>query len=204
MKILAVLAHPERDSFTGALLDAFTESATAAGHDVTVADLCAEGFDPNYNSQDAALYAGGTNIPEDVATEQERILAADAMAFFFPVWWWSMPAILKGWIDRVFLKEFAFHFEGPNSYGMLKHKKVIMFCPAACDRGLFRRYGYHQAFQRQIDAGIFGYCGIPDVETLIFPEVEDNQEARERFLEQTRAVARDFETVSGLGAEPIS
>lgn len=198
MKILAVLAHPNRESFTGALLDAFKESAEAAGHTVTVADLYRERFDPIYNMDDDKVYQGEADVTADVAAEQKRMLEADAMVFFYPVWWWSMPAILKGWVDRVFTSGFAFTFENGVTNGLLKHKKVAQFCPAASDQGLYRRYGYHGAAQRQIDAGIFGYCGIRDVQTYILPEVDDNEKSREKHLALAREAGASFETSSGL------
>ncbi len=199
MKILVVLAHPNRNSFTGALLDEFVTSAQSVGHSIDTLDLYAEGFDPCYNMADVAVYEGRAEASPEVAAEQKRLMDADAMVFFFPVWWWSMPAILKGWVDRVFTSGFAFTYEGGKSLGLLKHKKVAMFCPAASDQGLYRRYGYHGAFQRQIDAGIFGYCGITDVETHIFPDVDASEDARVKHLAHTREAALSFEETSGLG-----
>jgi len=204
MKILAVLAHPNTDSFTRALLDEFVASAESTGHSVVIADLHAEGFDPNFNMHDVAVYGGQAEVSDEIVAEQKRIMDADAMAFFFPLWWWSMPAILKGWIDRVFSSGFAFEFIDGHSSGLLTHKKVALFCPAATDQGYYRRYGYHSGFQRLVDAGIFGYCGIADVETHIFPEVEDNEEARERHLAHTRAAAQSFEGSSGLSSNAFS
>lgn len=199
MKILAVLAHPNKDSFTRALMDEFVSAAESAGHSVTIADLNAEGFDPRFNMDDVAVYQGLAEVSEQIAAEQKRISDADAMAFFFPLWWWSMPAMLKGWIDRVFSSEFAFSFVDGHSTGLLPHRKVALFCTAATDRGAYRRYGYNAGFQRLVDAGIFGYSGIADVETHIFPEVEDNEEARIKHLAHTRAAALAFEDSSGLG-----
>jgi len=201
MNILAVLAHPNRTSFTGALLDEFVTAAESAGHRIDMLDLYAEGFDPRYNLADVEVYAGTAEPSDDVAAQQKRILAADAMALFFPVWWWSMQAILKGWVDRVFTSGFAFTYENGKSVGLLTHKKAALFCPAASDQGLYRRYGYHGAFQRQIDAGIFGYCGITDVETCIFPEIDENAEARARHLAHVREAGLSFETSSGLASD---
>ncbi len=205
MKILAVFAHPSRKSFTGALLDEFVGSATSAGHSVDVLDLTGEGFDPCYNMDDLAVYGGVSDVPEDIALQQKRINDADAIAFFFPIWWWSMPAILKGWIDRVFSNGFAFSYDDAgNLTGLLKHQKVALFCPAASDQGLYRRYGYHAAFQRQIDAGIFGYCGIKDVETYLFPEADDNEDARKNHLAHTREIATSFDEVKSLSSRAFS
>lgn len=204
MKILAVLAHPNRESFTGALMDEFVTSAESAGHSVTIADLYREGFDPRFNMDDVAAYGGLAEVTDAIASEQQRVNNADAIAFFFPLWWWSMPAILKGWIDRVFNSGFAFNYVDGHSVGLLTHKKVALFCPAATRKGVYRRYGYHGAFQRLVDAGIFGYCGITDVETHIFPEVEESDEARPKHLAYARAAALSFEESSGLDSDSFS
>jgi NAD(P)H dehydrogenase (quinone) len=198
MNILAVIAHPNKGSFTHALLDEFTSSAKSAGHEVNIADLYAEGFDPCFNMDDVGVYGGVSQVSDQIAAEQKRVTDADAIAFFFPIWWWSMPAILKGWVDRVFTSGFAFTFDGSNTAGLLTHRKAAMFCPAASDQGFYRRYGYHGVLQRQVDAGIFGYCGIADVQTHIFPEVEGDVETREKHLSYTREAALSFEQSSGL------
>ena len=204
MKILAVLAHPNRDSFTAALMDEFVASAETAGHSIVIADLYAEEFDPRFDMDDVSHYGGLVEVPDVIATEHKRVKDADAMAFFFPLWWWSMPAILKGWVDRVLSSGFAFDFVDGHSTGLLTHRKVALFCPAATDQGYYRRYGYHSGFQRLVDAGIFGYCGISDVEAHIFPEVEDNEEARVKHLAYTRAAALSFEESSGLSSDAFS
>lgn len=123
MKILVVYAHPEPRSLNGALKDLAVRHLTARGHSVRVSDLyamqwkaLADGDD--FADHDAAerlfykraskhAYAAGTQR-NDVAVEQEKLLWCDAVIFQFPLWWFSMPAILKGWIDRVYACGFAY------------------------------------------------------------------------------------------------
>ena len=199
MKILAVIAHPNKESFTHALMNEFISSTESAGNTVVIADLYAEGFDPCFNMHDIALYGGAGAVSEEIAREHKRIMDAEAIVLFFPVWWWSMPAILKGWVDRVFTSGFAFTFEGGNTSGLLTHRKGAMFCPAASDHGFYRRYGYHNAMQRQIDAGVFGYSGIADVETHIFPNTEGSDETRASHLAHARQAGQSFAQSSSLG-----
>ena len=123
MHVLALYAHPEPTSFTAALKDRAVAALTAAGHTVDVSDLYAEGFDPvggrddfttvadpdrfHYQSeQDHAHHHGGFSA--EVAREQARFAAADMIVPIFPVWWGGMPAILKGWFDRVLAYGFAY------------------------------------------------------------------------------------------------
>lgn len=118
MNVLFVLSHPERKSFNGALVDVGTAFFRDRGDQVVVSDLYGEGFDPvekreNYpEAMDPATFAplaeqrhayqSGSLCPE-VTREIARLEAADLVIFQFPVWWHSVPAMLKGWFDRVFV-----------------------------------------------------------------------------------------------------
>lgn len=123
MNILIVYAHPEPQSLNGALKNFTVQHLQAAGHAVQVSDLYAmrwkpaidaddsldgaagERFDPSMDSQRA--FASGRQSP-DIAAEQDKLRWADAVVLQFPLWWYSMPAILKGWVDRVYAYGFAY------------------------------------------------------------------------------------------------
>ena len=117
MNALIVLAHPEPRSFNGAMADAAVQALRAAGHTVATSDLYPMGFDPvssrrNFTGvkdpdylklQIEELHAneiGG--FASDIETEITKLEAADLMTWQFPLWWFGLPAILKGWVDRVF------------------------------------------------------------------------------------------------------
>ncbi len=104
MHSLIVTAHPESGSLTHAIAKRIGEAITAtdAANTVIHADLMAEGFDPRFNPQDQALFRGTGAVPADVAAEQARLDATDTLVLVYPLYWWSFPALLKGWIDRVF------------------------------------------------------------------------------------------------------
>lgn len=116
MKILMILAHPERASFNGGLVDVATNTLRGAGHEVEVDDLYGEGFDPVERASwysrrvDDGYFAPLTEqrahynadaLPADVQREIARLDWADLVIFQFPLWWHAQPAILKGWFDRV-------------------------------------------------------------------------------------------------------
>ncbi|MDI3379873.1 NAD(P)H-dependent oxidoreductase [Xenophilus aerolatus] len=123
MNILLVHAHPEARSLNGTLARFMREHLEAAGHTVQVSDLHAmrwkatldaddfpardraTPFRPAGDSQQA--YASGQQT-RDVAAEQAKLLWADTVILQFPIWWFSMPAILKGWVDRVYAYGFAY------------------------------------------------------------------------------------------------
>ncbi|MDQ3646404.1 MAG: NAD(P)H-dependent oxidoreductase, partial [Actinomycetota bacterium] len=114
MHVLTVFDHPQRKHFPGVVLDAFVEGIVQAGHTAEVADLHAEGFDPRFNDADHAHFWGEPR-PADSVREAVRVEAADALAFVFPVYWWSFPALLKGWIDRVFTAGWAYSVDAEST-----------------------------------------------------------------------------------------
>jgi NAD(P)H dehydrogenase (quinone) len=123
MKILIISAHPDPGSLTNALRDVAADQLRAEGHAVRVTDLYAERWKsivdrvdfPNLPASarlrvpaaSGAAFAAGA-LTDDVKDEQAKLLWADALILAFPLWWFSMPAILKGWIDRVYAFGFAY------------------------------------------------------------------------------------------------
>jgi NAD(P)H dehydrogenase (quinone) len=116
VRALIVYAHPEPTSFTAALKDTAVRAISAAGHSVEVSDLYGDGFNPvagrhdftsaadgdRFHYQTEQLHASDTNgFASDLRREQERLSRADLLIFVFPLWWGGLPAILKGWFDRV-------------------------------------------------------------------------------------------------------
>ena len=100
MHVLTILDHPSSASFSAAVAHRFMEGAETAGHSVELADLHAEGFDPRWSMADIDR-DDSTTTPTDVKGEQERIERADAICLVFPLYWWGMPSMTKGWVDRV-------------------------------------------------------------------------------------------------------
>src|ERR1700720_1599762 len=108
MRVLVVYAHPLGDSFAAALRDTIVMRLRAAGHEVDLCDLYAEGFDPVLTAAERRAY--NTAQPDLSAVEAfvTRLRGADRLWVGFPTWWYGMPAILKGWFDRVWVTGVAF------------------------------------------------------------------------------------------------
>jgi NAD(P)H dehydrogenase (quinone) len=117
MRVLVVHAHPLRDSFAAALRDAIVATLREGGHEVDACDLYAEGFNPVLTPEERRAY--NTTQPDIGAVEPYvvRLRAAEALVLCFPTWWYGMPAILKGWFDRVWLRGVA--FELPQGRGAI-------------------------------------------------------------------------------------
>lgn len=150
--ILIVHAHPEPKSLTSALKDVAVEYLREQGHEVKVSDLYAmkwkavadeadftEPNDPDrliYVAESKHAYAGGTQSA-DIAAEQEKLLWADAVLLSFPMWWFGMPAIMKGWFDRVFAYGFAYgvgehndkHWGDRYGEGTLAGRRAMVIVP---------------------------------------------------------------------------
>lgn len=166
MHALIVVSHPDPGSLTHAVAERVchgVQSATAPGrHTAELADLAAEGFDPRFSEADVALHLKQAPPPADVAAEHARLARADALVLVYPVYWWSFPALLKGWIDRVFTQGYAYE-EGADGKlaKKLGHLQVHLLGIGGADAGTYERHGYVDAMKTQIDHGIFGYCGAP-------------------------------------------
>lgn len=121
MRTLIVHAHPESRSLNGALKDIAVTTLREAGHEVQVSDLYAMRWKPSVDADDFGATSGPLRVAQDsgraydtgtltadIAAEQEKLRWADSVILQFPLWWYSMPAILKGWVDRVFTYHFAY------------------------------------------------------------------------------------------------
>ncbi|QQQ03558.1 NAD(P)H-dependent oxidoreductase [Lysobacter enzymogenes] len=159
MHVLIVLAHPAADSLTHAVAAQVGEGARAAGHSFELADLAAEGFDPRYGQADHDAYRGRAPLPADVLAEQARIERADAVVLVYPVYWWSMPALLKGWIDRTFANGWAYATQDGRVTGRLQRLRVHLLGLGGADERTYLKHAYDVAMKTQIDHGIFDYCG---------------------------------------------
>jgi len=192
MKVLVVFVHPRRDSFTGAVLDSFLEGLNDAGHEAAVADLYGEGFDPRFGDADFSHFNGLGPIPEEIRDEQRRIESADGLVFIFPVWWWSTPAMLKGWIDRVFTGGWAYDYVDGKSAGLLKDRPVLWLASAAVGPETYAKYGYDKAMKTQIDTGILAFCGLDNVAGRLLYDVGEDRAITDAHLADARLLGREF------------
>ncbi|RIJ53407.1 flavodoxin family protein [Clavibacter lycopersici] len=158
MTALIVTAHPDPGSLTHHVA---RRLVTALGADrAEVAHLAQEGFDPVFGMADRRAYAGDAPAPADVLAEQARIDAVDHVVLVFPVWWWSMPALLKGWIDRTFIAGWAFGVDDDGRIEKRLQRLTVHLVPVSgTSRASFARHGYLQAFETQVGHGILDYCG---------------------------------------------
>lgn len=200
MNLLTVFAHPFTDKYPGAVMQAFHQPFVTGGHDIDVLDLHAEGFDPRFTEADHACFWGGP-VPEEIAAFHRRVESADRMAFVFPVYWWGMPALMKGWIERVFTAGWAYQFgagvqdrgkQPPTS--LLGNVPTTLIAIAGSRESTYDRYGYRDAMRTQLDVGTFAYCGVTDVASHLIYDVEGdhNEVRRDDGLRAARKIGEAF------------
>jgi putative NADPH-quinone reductase len=181
-RILVILGHPIKNSYCSALAASYANGAKAAGNEVQYlfpADLT---FDPILRIG----YAETQILEPDLAAAQTAISWAQHIVFVYPIWWGAMPALLKGFIDRVFLPGFAFKYRSGSPLcdkllsGRSAHLLVTMDSPPWYFRWFTRMPGHNQ-----MKRAILEFCGIKPVTISDFGSVKGStQQKREKWLEQ--------------------
>ncbi|MDI9221544.1 NAD(P)H-dependent oxidoreductase [Pantoea sp. EA-12] len=161
MHALIVTAHPDHHSHTHTIVSQVAQGIAAGGHSYEIADLAAEQFDPRFNQADFEQFKRAAPSPADVVAEQQRLDRADALVLVYPIYWWSFPAQLKGWIDRVFTQGWAYEDDGQHVVKKLGKLQVHLLALGAASQRTYLRRGYFSSMRTQIDVGIFDYCGAP-------------------------------------------
>jgi len=136
MRILVLYAHPVETSFAAALHETTVRALRARGHDVDDCDLYAEKFDPVMSRQERIEYHDPALNRRNVAPHVDRLLAAEALVFCFPVWNMGFPAILKGYVDKVFVPGVSFDLKPNGDYVPTLHniKRLGVVCTYGGDR----------------------------------------------------------------------
>ncbi len=188
-KILVILGHPRKDSLCGVLAAGYAEAARVAGAEVRELALAVLSFD-------IVLHAGYTAeqpLEPCLAAAQQDILWAEHPVFVYPTWWGGLPALLKGFIDRVFLPGFAFKYRKDSPWwdrllgGCSARLLVTMDTPPWYYRWVYRMPG-HQQMRRTV----LEYCGIKPVRISSFGIVKSSTALRlGKWLEAARRAGRE-------------
>ena len=187
MKILVVLCHPRQDSLTAKTASAFCEGALESGHEVDLLDLYQENFDPVLRVKDEPNNGSLENYSLEVQSEFNRLNGNEAIVMVFPLWWWSMPAMLKGWIDRV--------WNYGLMYGSAKHninKGLMIILAGASEKEIQKRH-YDDAINTNLNIGILDYCGVNESEIMLLNGTKkDDKEKLELYLKQAYEKGASF------------
>ena len=126
MNILVVFAHPNPESFNGAICQQVCAQLTGQGHKVDLLDLYQNGFEPCMSRAERSIYMEKDKNIETVESYVEQLLWADALILVYPTWWMGPPAILKGWFDRVWLPHVVAEFSNKKVQPKLTNIKKVM------------------------------------------------------------------------------
>jgi len=197
LRVHVVYAHPSHRSFTHAVLEAFLAGLREAGHEVDLHDLYADGW---RSDMDAAQYARETGgdpdapVPADVAREQARLNAADALVFVFPLWWSDVPAILKGWFDRVLTYGYAYRYEDDARVPpRLSVARGLVLCTAGHTVEHLEETGVAPALRAVVLQDRMRGVGVREARLEILGGMTTGgEEVRRLNLERARRIGREF------------
>lgn len=217
MNVLIVHAHPEPQSFTASMMKTAVEELTRAGHEVVVSDLYAMNWNPVASADDFGSrknpdylvyaleqrysYEAGTIAP-DIAAEVEKLKKADLVIFNFPVYWFSVPAMLKGWIDRVLISGVCYGGLRFYDQGGLKGKKAALSFTLGGREHMFGPGAIHgelEVMLRPLLRGTLAYVGmdvLPFFPGYHVPYLKP--EAREQIMQDYRGWLAQLQTATPL------
>ncbi|KAG7405092.1 Ribosyldihydronicotinamide dehydrogenase [Fusarium oxysporum f. sp. rapae] len=229
MKVLIVLAHPEPQSFNGSLFKVSVNELKAQGHQVKTSDLYSMKWKSEIDradfpslATDARLkvayasrdsYAAG-NLTEDVKTEQEKLLWADVVLIHFPLWWYTMPAILKGWVERVFSMGFAYgygehsdkHYGDRYGEGVFAGKRAMLVVTAGGQKEHFSTRGiagHIDDLLYPINHGVLYYPGFQVLPSHVVYQTDRlDQAGFEKEAEVLREKLRHLDTTEPIAYRP--
>ncbi|KHK55763.1 NAD(P)H dehydrogenase [Ralstonia sp. A12] len=225
MNVLIVYAHPEPKSLNGALKNFAVQRLEAAGHTVQVSDLYAMQWKAQLDVNDSTVAPIGTHFDAsldsrhafqngfqtaDIAAEQAKLRWADAVILQFPMWWFSMPAILKGWVERVYANTFAYgvgehsdtHWGDRYGEGTLAGKRAMLMVTTGGWESHYSRRGINGPINDvlfPIQHGILYYPGFDVVPPFVTFRAGRMDDAR--FAQTTQALGERLDTL--FTVEPI-
>ena len=187
MNCLIIYSHPNPKSFNHAIKETLKNALEAQGHEVCVRDLYALKFDPVLKAKDFALMHK-KSFASDVKKEQNHVSWADTVFFIFPVWWNSMPAITRGYLDRVFSTNFAYT---EDAKGLLQGKKVAVICTFGAPKSICENTGVFKAMDITIGECLAGFCGMTLIESRYLNSIPSISDAdRKKMLEDIASFAK--------------
>lgn len=159
MKNLVIYAHPNSGSLNHFFKQTIVESLEESGQEIVIRDLNEINFNPVLSLDDMHGQRMG-KVADDVKKEQDFITWADQIIFVYPIWWTGMPAIMKGYIDRVFSYGFAYRYDQGIQKGLLTGKQTVIVNSHGKSNAEYEATGMDKALALTSDTGIFNYCGL--------------------------------------------
>lgn len=166
MRILQVIAHPRQGSLSHQFSQFSAQHLRTMGHEVVEKDLYQQHFDPVLRSRELKGYNSVEGLEPSLKQEVHELMRADYLIFFYPVWWWERPAILKGWFDRVFVRDVVFKVGGFGVSGCLKTKGALVVQTFGDSEKSFQTGPGHLSVEGGVDEGTLKVAGVKKVNFL--------------------------------------
>ena len=185
-KILIINGHPNKNSYSQALAEAYKDGASSKGNHVVLLSLSELQFDLSL----AQGYTKAMTLEPDLNFAQEKITWAEHIVIVHPVWWGSVPALLKGFFDRVLLPGFAFKYrkDSPLWDKLLKGRTARIIYTSDTPIWLYTWF-FRAPSVNQVRSRVLEFCGITPVKvTAIGPIRKSSQEFREKWLEKVKRI----------------
>nr|WP_300004698.1 NAD(P)H-dependent oxidoreductase [Tissierella sp.] len=183
MKHLIIYSNPDKNSFSHEIKEYVEKFSLDLGHEIEVRDLYLEEFNPVLSLEELEMESDEKVLP-DVKKEQDYIDWADTITFIYPIWW-QIPAMMKGYFDRVFSYGYAYRLEGDQPTGLLPSKKVLKYNSMGTPREIYEKNGLRQAYEKAIDKGILESSGLKVIESILFGgNPRDHDELRDQYLKE--------------------
>lgn len=187
MNVAIVFNHPWEGSYCNALLQAATRGLQQAGHQVDLIHLDAERFDPVMTAADLKAFRARAPVDPKVLAYTQRLARADHLVFIFPIWWELMPALTKGFIDRVVFPGAAYDYTNPQNTRMRplwSRLQGVTILTTMNTPGWLYSWLFGNAIKKALVLGTFWKMGYRNVKWLSFNRVKEVSKAtRERWLE---------------------
>ncbi len=180
-----IYAHPWAGSFNYAVLQSVSAGLKKAGIKTKIIDLYKEQFDPVLSQADLAVYSKGQTTDRQVLAYQKIIEQSDCLVFISPIWWTGFPAILKGFIDKVFLNGWAYEKKGLALKGKLKNIKQVVLINTMSAPSLIYRLLFRAPLWGGFIVGVLRFCGIKKVKWFKLDNIFTiSEKKRKRRLEK--------------------
>ncbi len=171
MKHLIIYTHPNPQSLNSCLKNSLVEHLEGGNHEVVVRDLYKLNFNPVLSVEDMIGQRAGM-VAADVKAEQEFVTWADCITFIHPIWWTGLPALMKGYIERVFSYGFAYRYDKGVQKGLLSGKQAIIINTHGKSNSEYEAIGMDNALRLTSDKGIYIYSGLEVKKHFFFDKAD--------------------------------
>lgn len=185
MKKCIIIAHPWKGSFNHAIKDRLIKKINEKGYTVRVIDLYEDNFSPAISLNELKNYKEGQALDANVIRYQNILKEVDDLILIFPIWWYSMPAMIKGFVDKVMLKKFAYIESKTGLVGQLINIKKVTIITTSQAPTWYIKFIKGNFIDKILRRGIFKDLGIKKSSWINFPNIKTSTKInRANFLER--------------------